>query len=163
MGTDKDSLKEVYDGYYVDCFGNVYSNRKTTKLTKLKLYDKDGYKKVWMYINKKRRMMYVHRLVCMSFIPNPDNLPMINHKDRNRGNNNVENLEWCDAKYNVIHSYKNGREGYKGIRDKGWNKYYKEWSKLFKEGLSYRGIAKIYNTTHHTIKRTIEKMEVNNG
>lgn len=49
--------------------------------------------------NRKERY-YVHRLVAKAFIPNPECLPQINHKDECRSNNNVENLEWCDSKYN---------------------------------------------------------------
>ena len=48
----------------------------------------------------------VHRLVAMAFIPNPNNLPMINHKDKNTFNNCVDNLEWCSNQYNVKYSAK---------------------------------------------------------
>jgi len=52
----------------------------------------------------------VHRLVAKAFIPNPDNLPEVNHKDENSLNNSVDNLEWCDHQYNIEYS-KNKRVG----------------------------------------------------
>lgn len=57
----------------------------------------------------KQKWAYVHRLVAEAFIPNPDNLPQVNHKDCLPTNNKVDNLEWCDERYNVRYSlYKNG-------------------------------------------------------
>lgn len=69
---------------------------KTTKQM-LKHIKSGGYLQV-IIDGKYRR--YIHRLVAMAFIPNPDNLPQVNHKDENKCNNNVDNLEWCTAKYN---------------------------------------------------------------
>lgn len=64
--------------------------------------DRYGYKVVCLSIDRKhKKYATVHRLVAQAFIPNPDNLPQVNHKDENKINNNVENLEWCDAKYNT--------------------------------------------------------------
>lgn len=60
----------------------------------------NGYRMTSMWMNGKPKNVYVHRLVALAFIPNPDGLPMINHKDESRTNNHIENLEWCDAKYN---------------------------------------------------------------
>lgn len=61
-----------------------------------------AYKKVKLRgFDGKTKMLSVHRLVATSFIPNPHNLPQVNHKDENKENNNVSNLEWCTAKYNT--------------------------------------------------------------
>ena len=60
-----------------------------------------GYLQVSLYKNGKEKIFYVHRLVAEAFIPNPNNLPEVNHRDENKQNNSVENLEWCDRLYNV--------------------------------------------------------------
>lgn len=52
------------------------------------------------YDDGSHRFRTVHRLVAEAFIPNPKKLPQINHKDENRANNSISNLEWCDGKYN---------------------------------------------------------------
>lgn len=59
-----------------------------------------GYKQVVLSRDGKTKAFLVHRLVAVVFIPNPENLPVINHKDGDPSNNNVENLEWCTYKYN---------------------------------------------------------------
>lgn len=59
-----------------------------------------GYYQVTLFKDGKRNRYKVHRLVAQAFIPNPDNLPCINHKDENKKNNCVQNLEWCTYKYN---------------------------------------------------------------
>lgn len=61
--------------------------------------DKSGYLRVGL--GKKTKSYKVHRMVAQAFIPNPDNLPQVNHKDENKTNNWVTNLEWCTAKYNI--------------------------------------------------------------
>ena len=87
-----------YEGLYeVSNIGQVI-NIKTGHILK-QHKDKDGY---WVLSLKrdKYKTYFAHRLVAQAFIPNPDNLPMVNHKDEDKTNNNVDNLEWCTAKYN---------------------------------------------------------------
>lgn len=62
--------------------------------------DKKGYLRVCLHKDGKQKIFKIHRLVAMAFIPNPSNLPQVNHKDENKANNCVENLEWCNNKYN---------------------------------------------------------------
>lgn len=70
--------------------------------------EKSGYIKVKLFNNKgKRKTLLLHRLIAKTFIPNPNNYPEINHKDYNRSNNSVDNLEWCDRDYNNKYSAKN--------------------------------------------------------
>lgn len=63
-----------------------------------------GYQIVTLMDNGKRKRKQVHRLVAETFIPNPDNKPNVNHIDYNPSNNNVDNLEWCTQRENVLHS-----------------------------------------------------------
>lgn len=63
--------------------------------------DKGGYRYITIKVNNKNYKSFkIHRLVANAFIDNPNNYPCINHKDENKENNNVDNLEWCDVKYN---------------------------------------------------------------
>lgn len=66
------------------------------------------YWRVGVQINNKQKQLAIHRLVAKAFIPNPYNLPQINHIDGNKNNNHVSNLEWCDNSYNQLHAWKNG-------------------------------------------------------
>lgn len=62
--------------------------------------DKDGYLQVRLCKNGKYKTYKVHRLIALTYLPNVDNLPSINHKDENKQNNCLDNLEWCTVKYN---------------------------------------------------------------
>lgn len=74
-----------------------YVNERILKQT----FDKDGYCLVGLHKNGKFRSCKIHRLVASEYIGNPHNLPEVNHKDENKSNNNVDNLEWCTGKYNI--------------------------------------------------------------
>jgi hypothetical protein len=111
-----------FEGYYkVSNTGRVISlnrfkfGRGRKKLSKqsgkelnLKT-DKYGYLTVQLCKESIRKHITVHRLVALAFMQNPLNLPQINHKDTDKKNNNISNLEWCTAKENVIHAHANGK------------------------------------------------------
>jgi len=124
--------KEIkgFDGYAVSNQGNVKSLERDvirkSKFGKEYIYhlqekilvkrkDKDGYEIVNLFDNGKSVTLKVHRLVAESFIDNPNNFPIINHKDCNVSNNSVDNLEWCNYSYN--NSYLDA--GYKRALKKG--------------------------------------------
>lgn len=68
-----------------------------------------GYFKVNLYKENILKQFSIHRLVAQAFIPNPDNLPEVNHKDENKQNNNATNLEWVNDKYNTNYGTRNKR------------------------------------------------------
>lgn len=67
-----------------------------------------GYKQVFICVKNKHYMRYVHRLVAECYLPNPNNLAEVNHKDGNKANNNVDNLEWCTRSENLKHAIRTG-------------------------------------------------------
>lgn len=84
--------------YEVNNIGQV-RNAKTGHILSLQL-DKNGYVRCSLYYNNKTHYRPVHRLVMEAFVPNPNNLPQVNHKDEDKINNCIDNLEWCTNQYN---------------------------------------------------------------
>lgn len=68
---------------------------------------KKGYFQISLSLNGVRLHTSIHRAVALAFIPNPNNLPQVNHKDGNKLNNNLNNLEWCTNQENQVHAVKN--------------------------------------------------------
>ena len=101
--------KIVYDNietnYSVSENGEV-RNDKTNYILKPAI--QQGYAHVTIYINTKGKRVKIHRLVATAFIPNPENKPYVNHKDGNRSNNSVDNLEWVTASENTQHAVNTG-------------------------------------------------------
>lgn len=129
--TGKEIWKDIkgYEGYYqISNLGRVRSVDRIVEsehrspqfmkgqIKKVIVRD-DSYKYVTLYKDNKGQNKYIHRLVAEAFIPNPDNYPIINHKDENPSNNNIENLEWCDHQYNLSYGNREQKmldsEGYK--------------------------------------------------
>lgn len=90
------------DDYEITTDGQVI-NKKTSHILKGQLNAK-GY----LRVSISKKLMFVHRLVAEKYIPNPDNLPQVNHKDGNKLNNSVENLEWVSNQQNRNHAVETG-------------------------------------------------------
>ncbi len=106
-----------FENYAITEIGEIYSLKRiagrsgkgiSTKCNKMKLSsDNNGYQILSLTKNKKRYTRSLHRLVAITFIPNPENKRTINHIDGNKKNNNVSNLEWATYKENSDHAWEN--------------------------------------------------------
>lgn len=93
-----------YEGLYeVSTFGQVRNAKGQILKPYLKHEKYTSYKKVALWKDGKYKQFSIHRLVAQAFIPNENNLPIINHKDEDGTNNLVSNLEWCDRSYNATY------------------------------------------------------------
>ena len=102
---------EGYSRYSVNEVGDVRNDR-TGRILRWGQDKRWGYYNICLYDDSgKKRGRWIHRLVAEAFIPNPDNLPQVNHKDENKANNSVENLEWCTASYNSNYGTHNTKIG----------------------------------------------------
>lgn len=102
------NLGEVFSLGRLACYSSSHSIRKPAKLLKYSI-DEDGYFSVGLSDKLgQSRQFRVNRLVAMAFLPNPNNLSVVNHKDGNKQNNRVENLEWCTVKHNTFEAYRMG-------------------------------------------------------
>jgi hypothetical protein len=108
-----------YEGlYYATIDGKIFSHGKTLKFgrnerktmakEKKQSTHNQGYLRVVLSHGRINKGFLVHRLIAMVFLPNPENKPMVNHKDGNKKNNHVSNLEWCTRKENELHAKNHG-------------------------------------------------------
>ena len=94
-------MKDIknYEGLYaITPEGEVWSYKRKKFLKPYTI--RGGYLQVKLLKDNEEKQYYVHRLVAEAYLPNLENLPQINHRDENKTNNCLQNLEWCDAKYN---------------------------------------------------------------
>lgn len=106
----------IYSDIYEVSNTGLIKNKSTGKCLKPYL-KKSGYVAVYPFFNKKQKEFLLHRLVALHFINNSQNKPQINHKNGNKQDNSILNLEWVTAKENVQHSYSSGLKfGRKGVK-----------------------------------------------
>lgn len=143
---------EGYLGLYqVSNKGRVKSlnyNRTGKEQILKNILEPTGYYRVNLAKEGKWKHFTVHRLVCNAFIPNPNNLPCINHKDENKQNNSLQNLEWCTVKYNINYGTARLRQAQKN------KKNVKVINLLTKEKKIFKGLKdteKFFNLPRGTI------------
>ena len=143
---------EGVSNYLVSNKGRVLSMKWQGKLGKVGILrpikDSDGYLKVVLYSGTHQLNRMVHRLVANAFIPNPMELPLVNHKNETKEDNNVENLEWCDTAYNNSYGSrlekvaKSLSKAIKSIDVDGVETYYSSMSEAERCGFSRSRIRK---------------------
>lgn len=99
-------IPEFNGNYFVSDDGCVFN--KNMKAMKVAENPRTGYCQVFLQKHKKLVSRYLHRLIAEAFIPNPDHLCEVNHKDGNKTNNTVQNLEWVTRSRNIKHAYDTG-------------------------------------------------------
>lgn len=134
--------------YDVSNLGNVRSiGNYTWRITRKQLLDQYGYPCINLCSKGKKKRMYIHRLVALTFIPNPEGKKQVNHKDGNKLNNGADNLEWVTNAENQLHAYRElGKKGNQ-VRFSGT---------VIVNGVEYGSIhkaAKATNTNYNTIVR----------
>jgi len=132
---------------------NILGKEKNICLGKI------GYKCTRLWKNGKSQLVYIHRLLAIHFIPNPDNLPEVNHKNGNKGNTYLSNLEWISHAGNLAHA------GEKGLMSHGEGRYnakltdmkVKEIRERFKKGgITLTQLAEDYGVNRANIRPIID-------
>lgn len=113
-----------------------------------------GYDCVNLYKDKKGKMFKVHRLVCENFLEKVDGKELVNHKDGNKKNNNLYNLEWCTSKENALHAFEIG------LSKRKYQYFESEISDLYKYGFTLRDISKFYGCKEGTVLNILKRNNV---
>ena len=161
---------EGYDGEYkISNKGQVASLKRNNYYILSPGRDSQGYYTVALSKNGNTKSYLLHVLLAKTFIPNPENKPVVNHKDGNKINNNLDNLEWVTYKENNVHAYAIGlKKPCQGTRHKSAKlndeavkfirKYYKPYDKDFNRKV----MAKLFNVSISVIGCLLSGKSYNN-
>lgn len=136
-------MKQIqgYDNYTIDREGVIYSKRFDRTV---KVYIRgNGYPVVSLSKDNRTKNFYMHRLLAIAYLPNPDNLPEVNHIDSNRENYSLSNLEWVSRSDNQLHAYAHG-SATKVHKRKLTEEEYLEVFELFLKGVPFAKILESF-------------------
>lgn len=148
---EKWKIINEFPKYEVSTYGRV-RNIKTKKTLYVKRHT-GGYLQVAVQKHNQKKYLYIHRLVADAFLPNPQNLPYVNHMDEDKTNNHVENLEWCTPEYNA--NYGSCRQRVALSHGRRVRQYTKD-GLFIKEWNSYREAERALNIGRGEISRYVK-------
>lgn len=160
METNKRKINN-FDRYYIDTDGNIYDTKYNDRKI-CQWVDNVGYYQCNLYKDKKRYFKRVHRLVAETFIDNPQNLPEVNHKDGNKLNNNIINLEWATNSDNTQHGYDNNLYRFK-TRSYPVNVYDKITGKFITTYPSIRSMCADLGLNRKTVTMILNGVKITNN
>jgi NADH:ubiquinone oxidoreductase subunit len=149
------------DGYLVNKLGQIKTARG--KIMKQSLSN-SGY----LFVNIKGKGRFIHRAICFAFIKMEEGKNFVHHKDGNKLNNELSNLEWCTKSYNTQHAYDSGLKKYKPLHYKGkFGKEHNRSIKIICNGVEYFGYSeasRIFNvdagTIHYRVNSSRSKWDL---
>jgi DNA-directed RNA polymerase specialized sigma54-like protein len=149
-------MKQFRDtNYYVSENGDIFRNGK-----KLKPNIKKGYCNICLYYGGVKNSHSIHRIVAETYLPNPNNLPEVDHKDTNKLNNSIYNLEWVTTEENKTRAiinglYRKGINHQQALLTKDMLEYIKNNYKPNDRKFGGMALSRKFNVSHSTISRVI--------
>lgn len=148
-----------YTAYLATPEGKVYTTKLRKGLMK-PTADRNGYLRLSMIgDNGRRKGVYLHQIVAMTFLDNPDNKPFVNHLDHDKSNNSVKNLVWCTHLENIRHDWKMGKRRALFGEESGNSKITSEVAKsirdLHKKGSKQAELATMFGISQPTVSQVI--------
>ena len=151
-----------YSDYDIGADGMVYSRKGGKRIVLKPHVDVDGYKTVGLYLDGKVKRIKVHRLVAETFLPKENGKDCVNHRDGNKWNNSVDNLEWCTRSENSKHACDNRLNVYGSKQRYGKAKkrrfsaiQIEEIKELYNSGISQRKLGDMYGCDHSVVSEIV--------
>lgn len=148
---------EIVEGYCATEDERIWSTKSNKYISQR--IGPNGYYCVNLSINGKCKTFQVHRLIAKAFLPKPSEKNIINHKDGNKLNNRIDNLEWCTSKENMQHALMTGlchpAKGINTLNGRFTPDDIHEIRYLYSLGYSHRTISHMYNVTKGTIQQIL--------